>query len=164
MAKWNRSRLSETLYIAGTQIGAPICFAEYPESSAELWTPCCPLHEMSSSTQRQPSPPKTLSFESGLPRTHPPKRESPAFAPFHRCPRSHERPRSVRKTPTPPPCRCRGRPSCHNGPRSSPGGPRCPQRPRAPPLNRSRAAITLPRADSSLACVVAVVVRDLQLS
>ena len=31
---------------AGTQIGVPICFTEYPQLSslaAELWTPCCPL-------------------------------------------------------------------------------------------------------------------------
>ena len=32
--------------LAGTQIGVPICFTEYPQPSslaAELWTPCCPL-------------------------------------------------------------------------------------------------------------------------
>ena len=31
---------------AGTQIGVPICFTEYPQLSslaAEPWTPCCPL-------------------------------------------------------------------------------------------------------------------------
>ena len=33
--------------LAGTQIGVPICFTEYPQPSSlatELWTPCCPLH------------------------------------------------------------------------------------------------------------------------
>ena len=35
---------------AGTQIGVPICFTEYPQLSslaAELWTPCCPLPDWS---------------------------------------------------------------------------------------------------------------------
>ena len=45
-----------TCEIAGTQIGVPICFTEYPQLSslaAELWTPCWPLLQIKSRRKRQ---------------------------------------------------------------------------------------------------------------
>ena len=45
-------------FLAGTQIGVPICFTEWPQLSslaAELWIPCCPLRHqgLDTHTHRQ---------------------------------------------------------------------------------------------------------------
>ena len=54
-------------FLAGTQIGVPICFTESPQLSslaAELWIPCCPLLVKLRKEEKQDP------LEQGLTHTH----------------------------------------------------------------------------------------------